>query len=79
MFAVQVKYESDSGVNQAEKRKELRGGTTCKNLVVIFSCAAFVGFPNEAMSSFKKILLGEPLEKFWLLPSVGGTDTTSTK
>ena len=35
-------------------KKELSGGTPCKIPVVIFRCAAFVGFPREAKSGFKK-------------------------
>ena len=31
-------------------KKELSGGTPCRIMVVIFSCAAFVGFPKEAKS-----------------------------
>ena len=30
--------------------KDLSGGTPCKILVVIFKCAALVGFPKEAKS-----------------------------
>ena len=31
-------------------KKDLSGGTPCKILVVVLSCAAFVGFPKEAKS-----------------------------
>ena len=79
-FTTRVKYDSDSGVKQAERekesyvgkplaklcsfdsvnetdtmpteenkyKKELSGGTPCKIPVVVFSCAAFFGLPNEA-------------------------------
>ena len=36
-LAVRVKADSDYGANQAEKKRELRGGTPCKILFVIFS------------------------------------------
>ena len=38
--------------------KELSGGTPCKILVFIFSCAAFFGLPREAKSGLKKRELG---------------------
>ena len=77
-FASLLKSDSDSGVNQTEKKiytwgkplqnsgcslklvklikytKNLGEGTPCKILVVIFSCAAFVGLPKESKSSLKK-------------------------
>ena len=39
-------------------KKELSGGTPCKNPVVIFSCATFFGLPLEVKSGLKKGELG---------------------
>ena len=49
--------------------KRSQWGTPCKILVVIFSCAAFVGFPRETKSGFKKnrARWGNPLQNFGFL------------
>ena len=43
--------ETDTTLNEEIKYlKNLSGGTPCKILVFIFSCATFVGFPKEVKS-----------------------------
>ena len=46
------------------KKKEFSEETTCKILVAIFNCSAFVGFPRESKSGLRKkrARWGNPLQ-----------------
>ena len=60
-FSARVKADSDSGVDWPEK-KNLRGGTPCKILVVCFI--------QQNLLNIKKSSVGEPLAELRLLSSV---------
>ena len=56
-------FRSGSGTDtmmtkEIKFKKKLSGGSPCKIPVVIFSCAACVGFHKEAKSGLKKRELG---------------------